>query len=328
MGVSMIFPPQEPYGLLMGLENARIDGGLTIDLAQETDFRLGALLVCPSTREVVRESIRESLEPRVMQVLVALTRADGGVVSRNELIDTCWEGRVVGEDSINRVIWRLRKLADSDGAAPFTIETIPRVGYRLKSDRVILPADPVEAPKVRVQDFGWGRGAIVSLATAAVILGMWAFWPLRDSTRPVLIPVLSQNGEPAFSPDGTMLAYLPGSSTGQIFVPAPAGNDVRPASKSDDGAPSWSPDRKRIAYVAKEPDGTCRIMVVVLKEAKAQQAGRCRAAETSSFAWQSGTSLYFTDKAEGLGNAIFHLDLRNGKIERMTGRKQDSTNWP
>src|SRR5258708_29584401 len=66
-----------------------------------------------------------------MQVLVALYRAKGAVVSRDDLIARCWEGRIVGEDAINRAIWRLRKLAEADGDANFTIETIPRVGYRL-----------------------------------------------------------------------------------------------------------------------------------------------------------------------------------------------------
>jgi len=65
-----------------------------------------------------------------MQVLVALARAEGGVVSQRELIDACWSGRIVGEDAIYRCIVRLRALAATlEGA--FCIETIARVGYRL-----------------------------------------------------------------------------------------------------------------------------------------------------------------------------------------------------
>ena len=113
----------------MTAETGRSDG--PIDLADEADFQLGALLVSPSTREVGRGELRELLEPRVMQVLVALFRADGRVVSRDELIARCWEGRIVGEDAINRAIGRLRRLSEADGEASFGIETIPRVGYRL-----------------------------------------------------------------------------------------------------------------------------------------------------------------------------------------------------
>lgn len=66
-----------------------------------------------------------------MQVLVALVEADGAVLSRDDLIQRCWEGRVVSEDAINRCIGQLRRLAKSGDEPCFTIECIPRVGYRL-----------------------------------------------------------------------------------------------------------------------------------------------------------------------------------------------------
>lgn len=107
----------------------------TIVLAHQPDFSLGTLMVRPSTLEVTRAGWTESLEPRVMQVLVALQQARGAVLSRDDLLARCWDGRVVGEDALNRAIGRLRKLAKADQGASFGIETIPRVGYRLRHDR-------------------------------------------------------------------------------------------------------------------------------------------------------------------------------------------------
>jgi DNA-binding winged helix-turn-helix (wHTH) protein len=63
-----------------------------IDLAAEADFALGGLWVCPSVREVRIGDTHETVEPRVMQVLAALARADGAVVSRDQLIERCWGG--------------------------------------------------------------------------------------------------------------------------------------------------------------------------------------------------------------------------------------------
>lgn len=100
-----------------------------IDLAREADFALGGLLVRPSVRQVEAHGIGETLEPRVMQVFVALAGRAGQVVSRDELIERCWEGRAVGDDAINRCTARIRKLGDTSGA--FSLETIPRVGYRV-----------------------------------------------------------------------------------------------------------------------------------------------------------------------------------------------------
>jgi DNA-binding winged helix-turn-helix (wHTH) protein len=102
-----------------------------IDLARSPDFVFESIAMRPSSREIERAGKREVLEPRVMQVLVALLEARGAVVSRQELVDRCWSGRAIGEDAIHRCIGKLRRLAEADGARSFAIETIPRVGYRL-----------------------------------------------------------------------------------------------------------------------------------------------------------------------------------------------------
>ena len=64
-----------------------------------------------------------------MQVLVALADARGEILSRDDLIAACWEGRSVTDHSVNRVIQRLRALARACGS--FEIETVIKVGYRL-----------------------------------------------------------------------------------------------------------------------------------------------------------------------------------------------------
>ena len=100
-----------------------------IDLAEEPDFSLGGLQVCPSTRRVVSGGHVAVLQPRIMQVLVALARRRGAVVSRDELMARCWSGFAVSDDAIHRCIGRLRRLAETHGG--FRLETVPRVGYQL-----------------------------------------------------------------------------------------------------------------------------------------------------------------------------------------------------
>ncbi|HWI85342.1 MAG TPA: winged helix-turn-helix domain-containing protein, partial [Sphingomonas sp.] len=103
-----------------------------IDLGQEQDFQLSGLTIRPSLRQVADGTGRsEVVEPRVMQVLVALARANGEILTRETLTVLCWEGRIVGEDAINRVMSRLRRLSDGIGGGSFRIETITKVGYRL-----------------------------------------------------------------------------------------------------------------------------------------------------------------------------------------------------
>ena len=101
------------------------------DLSKADSFVIGPLTVDPPTRRIGNGVRDEQLEPRVMRVLVALAAAQGKVLSRDDLIELCWDGQIVGDNAINRVISRLRAtLADlADDTAQ--IETITKVGFRL-----------------------------------------------------------------------------------------------------------------------------------------------------------------------------------------------------
>jgi TolB-like protein len=119
---------------------------MTIDLAREAPFKLGELEVRPATREVASSHRRETVEPRVMQVLVALARRRAEVVSRDELIADCWGGMAVGEDAIHRAVAGVRRLAEVFGG--FSVETVARVGHRLT---VQMAPEPM--PSIAVMPF-------------------------------------------------------------------------------------------------------------------------------------------------------------------------------
>ena len=160
-----------------------------MQLAHEPTLVLGSLQVRPATREVEWPGGREVLQPRVMQVLVVLARAQGAVVSRDDLIASCWDGRIVSEDAINFVVGQLRKLAQRTGA--FHLETISRVGYRLVVDGA---AGAPPRPGLR-----FGRRTVLAggVVAAAGAIGGGAFL-LRDRWRltprePLTLAVLPFN---------------------------------------------------------------------------------------------------------------------------------------
>ena len=148
-----------------------------VELAHESDFVLGRLTVSPSRRELVRDDgEREVIEHRVMQVLVALRKAEGGIVTRDELTMSCWDGRVVGEDAIHRVMSRLRKIANGIGAGSIEIETITKIGYRLTSNGDAAAADygPVSQETVAAissmpATHSTRRGIVIGAAAAGAL---------------------------------------------------------------------------------------------------------------------------------------------------------------
>jgi DNA-binding winged helix-turn-helix (wHTH) protein/tetratricopeptide (TPR) repeat protein len=147
-----------------------------IDLAHEPDFTIGELTVHPSTRELSRDGERRVIEPRVMQVLVALHRAGGAVVSKDDLAHSCWDGRVVGEDAINRVLSRLRKVSEGFGKDVLQVETVTRVGYRMvvKKGAATASAPKPHVPKqpnsVNRRSVVIGAGLLTAVGSAAWLL--------------------------------------------------------------------------------------------------------------------------------------------------------------
>ena len=65
------------------MEPAAEDRNRVIVLAREPTFRLGAVEIRPSSLEIAGPGGRMTLEPRVMQVLVALARAGGQTLTRD-----------------------------------------------------------------------------------------------------------------------------------------------------------------------------------------------------------------------------------------------------
>ncbi|HET7708840.1 MAG TPA: winged helix-turn-helix domain-containing protein [Sphingomicrobium sp.] len=210
-------------------------GSDRIDLAHEPDFTIGRLTVLPSRRELTGDAgQREVIEHRVMQVLIALSRAEGRIVTRAELTQSCWDGRVVGDDSIHRALSRLRKIAKGIGAGSIEIETIPKIGYRLTShgqgeDRVdgLRLGAPAASRLRRIGKHRILAGAAALILLLAAGLAAWAFVGRRA------VPLVAVGAADSSAPSQALardllvkLGTLPqvGAGNWQLVQARPAGS--------------------------------------------------------------------------------------------------------
>lgn len=158
-----------------------------VDLARVPAFSLAGLSVEPAERRITApDGTSETLEPRVMQVLVALWRAAGAVMSREDLVAACWGGTHVGDDAVSRFVVRARRLGEGIGGGRFTIETLPRVGYRLivaDSDGSPEAADPPAARCGEEKPSVGRRPWLLALLAGPIIaLGLW-WWLVPAGPR-------------------------------------------------------------------------------------------------------------------------------------------------
>ena len=84
----------------------------------------------PDRRELIRGSKPVALEPKVFDLLVHLIRNRERVISRNDLIATVWEGRVVSESALSTRINAARAALCDNGEEQRYIKTLPRKGLR------------------------------------------------------------------------------------------------------------------------------------------------------------------------------------------------------
>jgi DNA-binding winged helix-turn-helix (wHTH) protein/tetratricopeptide (TPR) repeat protein len=147
----------------------------TADLAARGDFTLGLAVVSPSTRTIAGPGGTADIEPRVMQVLLVLADAAGQVVTRETLFNRCWGSVYVGDDSLNRAIGAVRKLAVEVAGGSFEVETIPRTGYRLLGD--IRPLEQANGEQA-VQGSRVSRRTVIAgavlIAAGTGGLGLWS----------------------------------------------------------------------------------------------------------------------------------------------------------
>lgn len=69
-------------------------------------------------------------EPKLFELLIFFCRNSQRALSRDELIEHVWQGRVVSDAAVNRAISQLRKLIEPEPTKPIYIVTVSKVGYR------------------------------------------------------------------------------------------------------------------------------------------------------------------------------------------------------
>lgn len=304
-----------------------------LNLARELPFRLAGTEVRPAALEVETGDRITTLEPRVMKVLVALHRARGHPVSRDELIDLCWEGRIVSEGALNRCVAQLRKALAANPR--IRLDTIATVGYRLQAGVEVRSHDtprPIETPPESASQQLVSRRR-VALAAAAAAIAAVAAAALAMSPRPVswttaaYHPLTAEAGmetHPAISPNGQQLVYAqrPDSTVGRdLFIRGvDQGTPVRITSHPhDDHSAAWSPAGDRIVFVRTHPTGACSLVVVPVPLGPERVAGECQSSTYTRVAWLDADTVAIGDRP-GSGDVwrIRSVDLTTGATRDLT----------
>jgi eukaryotic-like serine/threonine-protein kinase len=237
-----------------------------------------------ATAELHKHGVRVRLEGQPLQILAALIRQPGQVVTRDEFQQQLWKGGtfVDFDHGLNAAMNRLRQALGDSADQPRYIETLPGRGYRFVAtvqaaagkpvlvmasapgSREIEPVAPPISPAPVIghkERKAWPRWIIAAGVIAGLVGGYLAAnrpqaesgpQPLQFSISPpdgYALEAGSSRQTFALSPDGARLAFsaMDASGTFQTFIRDLDSHESRPLPNSIGSyTVFWAPDGRSL----------------------------------------------------------------------------------
>ena len=174
-------------------------------------YAFGAFELDTSTLELTRDGESVSIEPQVFELLVHLIENRDRVLSKDDLIEAVWGGRIVSDSAISSRIKLVRRAVDDDGTQQKVIKTVHGKGFRFVADlnaSAVVP-EPVSIPAEKpvptsVPEPQSSKKRIVpAVLVASAFLGLFLIFQLFPSgaqlsqNRIAVLPVENQTGDPS-----------------------------------------------------------------------------------------------------------------------------------
>ncbi|WP_337841440.1 winged helix-turn-helix domain-containing protein [Rheinheimera sp.] len=109
------------------------------------DYQIGAVRLCQRSAQLYKEGQRLHCEPKIYALLLYFCQQPDRAISRQELMDQVWQGRIVTDAAVNRAVAELRKLLEPDPKQPLYLHTVSKLGYQLTGVTTLPGSMPPEA---------------------------------------------------------------------------------------------------------------------------------------------------------------------------------------
>ncbi|WP_265571020.1 winged helix-turn-helix domain-containing protein [Sphingomicrobium nitratireducens] len=104
-------------------------------------LRFGDFTLDIANRRLLDKGAPVDLNARYLDALALMAQRPGDLVTKDEFLDTAWNGVPVTDEALTQAIRKLRQALGDDANAPRYIETVPKHGYRF-----IAPVESADTP--------------------------------------------------------------------------------------------------------------------------------------------------------------------------------------
>ncbi|WAK02544.1 winged helix-turn-helix domain-containing protein [Methylobacter sp. YRD-M1] len=111
---------------------------------QDSIYEFGTFRLEIATHLLWEGETRVNLPPKIYHLLLYFLQHTGQLISREELFNAVWDGRIVDDSALRLAVNSLRNILQDDHKTPRFISTVSRRGYRFLADVTVnRPHDDV-----------------------------------------------------------------------------------------------------------------------------------------------------------------------------------------
>lgn len=253
-------------------------------------WQIAQFVFCDQQQTLTSNDSAQQLEPMLVELLSYFCQHSDQIISKDQLIEQVWLGRVVSDNAVSKSITKLRKAFEDDVRQPRFIATFPKKGYKFIANpleiqsneasstlpidalsaeqafsKKVIYSDDVQAAQIESpkNTFGgmWKNAVVLFL----LVWGMYTFLNRESAVQqtPAAIyakALTTDAGDelfPAFSPDGTRVSYMSIKADRiHLMIKNVIDESIVEISHEEGvgvGPADWSPDGKSIVYLVATP---------------------------------------------------------------------------
>ncbi len=257
------------------------------------------------------------LEPLQSELLRYFCDNPQRIITRDELIESVWQGHIVTENAVNRVIAKLRKSLKDQVKNPRFIVTYPKKGYKF----IVSVDSNVELPIIKPKKTSMNLIMAVSVVLCSVIAALTFFYE-NDADYFYKAKALTRGGgqeyEAKISPNGSYLSYSAfESGVYHLYLKDLTTGETKRISDGlgNAGSSDWSADGGKLIYLYTHKD-RCELRLMTLTNSQVLEEKiihNCPSGSYGSVTFTHDTDhiIYAERSSQGAPYYIYRLNIND-----------------
>ena len=293
-------------------------------------WRIKGFVFCEQQQTLTIEQNTLRIEPMMSELLAYFCQHQNQIISKKQLLDDVWHGRFVSDNTVSKLITKLRKVLQDDARNPKFIVTVPKRGYRFVADAEQIKQAPQTNKNSGTSTLSpfFYKVCLLFLALVIIVAVVWFTQSNRSSPKVIISAkaVTSNKGSeyfPSFAADGVRLAYM--NHDGERFklyvktIYSGEQTEVNHGDEEGVEPGSWNDNGTKLVYLVGTQE-SCQYFIrdfdgLIMSEPKLVYT--CKPGSFGIIKFLHDDNLLIFAESPGMGKpySLYSLNLESGKTQ-------------